>query len=192
MNSKQPTAAHNTLADPCKTRPAPPPISAITQPYADLWRVDFVVLGRPIPQPRASHGSHGRKYYPKEITDHRTAILDAFCAASGHSVGDEPYFPSSSSLALMMDCEFVFPLDVKKSWTKDTKEAARRGNLPATNRLLGDWDNLAKMVQDALNGHAFSDDQFVVGTRHTVKRYQRLDDDNDQPRTIVRIEMVNV
>lgn len=89
-----------------------------------------------------------------------------------------------------MDCEFIFPLDVKKSWDKNKKQLASAGRLPATNRLLGDWDNLAKMVQDALNGHAYADDQFVVGTRHTVKRYQRTDDPDDVPRTIVRIEVV--
>lgn len=70
MKKKGSTAAQEAPAvefrQPPQSSPTPPLVSQITQPYADLWRVDFVVLGVPVPQPRASHGRGGAEILPHQ------------------------------------------------------------------------------------------------------------------------------
>ena len=60
--------------------------------------------------------------------------------------------------------EMIFQIKIPKSWSKK-KKAGYKKEIP-----VGDCDNYAKSVKDALNGLAYKDDRQVVDMR-AIKRY---------------------
>lgn len=62
----------------------------------------------------------------------------------------------------------VFVMPIPKTWSIPKRRAAEAGrSLPVTKP---DWDNLAKLVSDALNGIAWADDA-AVARAEVLKRY---------------------
>lgn len=59
---------------------------------------------------------------------------------------------------LLIRCRFIFP--IPKSWPKWKRRDAAIGKLMHTS--APDYDNLAKLVADALNGIVYKDDRQIV------------------------------
>ncbi len=97
----------------------------------------------------------GRAYTPAETANAERAVLAAFLRATGRTVADPPLFAAGP---VAVEVAVLMPLP--KSAPK------RERSRPYTARP--DADNVAKLVLDALNGHAWRDDAQVVDL-HIVK-----------------------
>nr|DAG40359.1 MAG TPA: Endodeoxyribonuclease RusA [Caudoviricetes sp.] len=67
---------------------------------------------------------------------------------------------------------------IPKSATKAKRELMLTGKIRPT--VKPDWDNLGKLVSDALNGIAYDDDKSVVDA--SVRKYY-----SDRPRTQITV-----
>ena len=111
----------------------------------------FEILGQPVAKARPRLGRYGGIYTPTATTDQEERIRWAFLAA-----GYSPQTRTASSFALLVRCYFK-------------------------GKALSDWDNLGKLVSDALNGMVWKDDRQV--TMATVEKFAQ----DPNPRTEVRI-----
>ena len=123
-----------------------------------MAKITFVVLGQPVPQPRArvtTRGKFAHAYTPKKhpITVYREAIREAAIAAGAK--------PHDELVELWIYAYYVRP--PSHSTKKGLKKTA-----PKTPRA--DTDNLAKGIMDALTGAAWDDDQ-QVHRLHTTKEF---------------------
>lgn len=132
--------------------------------------ITFTVLGTPKGKSRprfTTRGKYVQTYQPKEDKVREAAIKAAYLAAAGN-VG-----PHSGPVAMTIEAVFLKP----ESWSKNKKlTTGAKTSKP-------DVDNIAKLVQDALNKVAYLDDaQIVRVTAH--KRF------GDTEETIVSVERI--
>lgn len=73
-------------------------------------------------------------------------------------------FPDGASLIMTVIARFPIP----KSYTKSKRQKIAEGNLYPSKKP--DWDNIGKVVSDALNKIAYDDDSAIVEA-HTYKEY---------------------
>lgn len=123
--------------------------------------MNFTVEGQPVPQPRArisTRGGFARGYVPAKhpIHAYRQAVAAAARIACPHPT-DDP-----------VEITFWFTIARPKS---HLNKSGIKKNAPLFPK--GDWDNLAKGVQDAMNGIVWYDDSQVVDA-HVYKRYGRI------------------
>lgn len=126
--------------------------------------ITFTIPGNPVPQPRprfTTRGKFGKAYTPSRhpVNAYRRAIAAAAVEA-GAGVHEQP-------VQCVIDAVFARP-----------KSHARMKTPPAL--PVADCDNIAKAVQDALNGVAWKDDR-QVGRLVVEKSY------GPEGRTTVRI-----
>lgn len=105
------------------------------------WRMKLIVPGRPVSWQRA--GSFGKRHFtPKKMAQHQRRVKDlAYQIWRGRAPWKGP---------IAADLYFSFPLN------KDGAETAA---------LIGDADNLAKCILDALSGIVYDDDRQVFPVR---------------------------
>lgn len=142
-----------------------------------LARVEFTIPGRPTAWARAggNAGADGRG--ARRFTPHkqRAAMRTVQQAWKARSLQDRRNAPMlSGALKLEVLCVYAIPV----SWSPSKREAARRGLVWKTS--VPDWDNLGKLVGDALNGHAYTDDA-MIAVASVAKRY------GDPERTVIRV-----
>ncbi len=117
-------------------------------------------------------GGHARQYTPKETVNAEAEVRAAFRAA----------YPSWAAL----DCPVVLNVrsyhPIPASMPKWKRELAEAEAWPYTGKP--DWDNIGKLVADALNKIAWCDDSRVFDGR-TVKLYSL------QPRVEVYAEFLD-
>jgi len=113
-------------------------------------RVHFTVPGKPSPKARARTTKTGHTYTPKPTQLAEARVLECFLAA--HPGWD----PIVGPVRLYVHAFFEPPV----SWSKKDKAAALDGTTYPTGRP--DWDNIAKLVTDALNEVAYRDDSQIV------------------------------
>lgn len=124
----------------------------------------FTVPGEPFGKQRPKFG-RGRTYTPSETKAHEDHIRWLYRAAHG------PFFQRPE---IHITACFAPP----KTATKKAREAMLAGEIrPA---VKPDWDNIGKLICDALNGFAYQDDKNVVKAT-VVKVYA------ERPRVEVRI-----
>ncbi|RJQ28374.1 RusA family crossover junction endodeoxyribonuclease [Candidatus Parcubacteria bacterium] len=151
------------------SEPEPIPFSSCETP--NILR--FTIPGEPKAKQRArsfQRGSFRGTYTPKETVNYENHVKACFTA-------EHPdWTPTEMDVELSVTA-FWPPL---KSWLKSKKKMAfvvqeliRRHSKP-------DWDNVGKIISDALNGIAYRDDSQVTDA-HTRKRYS--------PRPRVEVEM---
>ena len=109
--------------------------------------ITFFVEGKPQGKGRPRF-SKNVVYTPQKTIEYEHRIADAYhgeCAVG----------------SLFVDIKAFFA--IPKSYTKEQKNAIRKGNLSPTKKP--DADNIGKVVLDALNGIAYEDDKQVVDLR---------------------------
>ena len=107
----------------------------------------FVVDGKPVTKARPRF-ARGRAYTPATTVEAEERVRAAYWAASALKYGRVVMFVG----AVEMTCVFALP-----------------------NRRRRDWDNLAKLVCDALNGVAYRDDDQI----HDATIQKRYTNDGD-------------
>lgn len=92
-------------------------------------------------------------FTPKETVNYETLIREVFAVK----------YPAFKLIegAVGIDIEAVFPIPA--SWSKKKKAAAAARELRHTSKP--DWDNIGKIVTDALNGFAYKDDSQAVDVK---------------------------
>lgn len=135
--------------------------------------MQFFVSGSPVgkARPRFSRKS-GCVYTP-----HKTAVAESVVADEARRQIGTPCISGPVELVVQ------FTLPIPKSWPRHKQEAARKGLLMPITRP--DYDNLAKLCSDALNGIAYEDDCQIV--RAVIeKRY------GDEPGSLVRFHSLDI
>ncbi len=129
----------------------------MTQPYLfpdlaefHLVRVDMTPRGKE----RAGRGKNGTFYTPRQTVKVETQITFAW----KNQVGRQAY-PAHVPVVFILEVNFERPLSARKG------KAFRK--YPT---VKPDWDNIGKLVADALNTVAYHDDCQVVEA-HIYKRY---------------------
>lgn len=114
--------------------------------------VIIVIPDKPVPKGRPRYTRQGRCYTPKQ-TLQAEQLVKAVALTQLGSIRLQG--------ALGLELLTVFPVPV--SWSKKKRAAALRGEIrPA---CKPDFDNLAKLYCDALNGLLWEDDKQVVDGR---------------------------
>lgn len=132
-------------------------------------RYRVVIPAKPQPKGRARVGKKGQvPYTPKQ-----TGIAEAWVRMRVVEAVGTPRLEGPVAMRA------TFVMQVPRSWSKAKQSAALRGEVHPVTRP--DWDNMSKLLSDALNGVAWADDASVVRAE-VVKRY------GPEPCTIVEWE----
>jgi Holliday junction resolvase RusA-like endonuclease len=102
------------------------------------YEVRFVVEGRPVPKARPRMARSGHVYTPTKTVEAEQVIAEAYAMASMATHG--------KIVKMVGDVEI-------------------RMGFMMPDRRRSDWDNLAKLVCDALNGVAYDDDTQIVNAQ---------------------------
>lgn len=133
--------------------------------------IEFIVDGQPQRKRRPRFrriGNYVQTYTPKETHDYEKHIVDCYLEQVGQVMLED--------VPIKVNITAYF--QVPKAFSKRKRQEAITHIIKPHNRL--DVDNIAKVVLDALNGVAYSDDHYI--TDLTIrKRYA------EQPRLEVRI-----
>jgi Holliday junction resolvase RusA-like endonuclease len=135
------------------------------------------IPGDPIPQPRARATRGGHMYTPgKTIRPYKQAIA----IRVGLEAKRRRWKASDGPFEIVIVCVFARP---PSHWTKAGDLAASAPAFPGLR--CGDWDNLAKGVQDAVTacGGVWHDDTQVIDGR-AIKRFAAR---GEPARTIIQI-----
>lgn len=135
-------------------------------------KVSFVVHGEPLGKGRPKFDTRGpyvRAVTPQKTVNYETRVMMEYQAQCGGA-----FFHRNEALGMRITAYKQIPKSTsKKRMLQMLEGLIRPGKKP-------DWDNIGKIVCDALNGIAFQDDsQIVSGT--TIKKY------SEQPRVEVEI-----
>lgn len=131
----------------------------------------FEILGEPIGKQRpkfARIGNFTRTYTPKETVNYENWVKLSYQNFGGENFGDAP-------LKVQITAKYPIP----KSFSKKKHEMAVDGEIRPTTKP--DCDNIAKIICDALNGIAYTDDKQIVSL-NVCKKYA------ETPKVIVQID----
>ncbi len=116
----------------------------------------FCVPGRPIPKGRIRVPRRGRAYTPQRTRAYERRIKDAFSLA----------YPRHRPWRGPVDMVVVATCAPPRKWSAAKREEAKAMEWPCPRRP--DWDNVGKIVSDALNGLAYADDAQIAGVTITM------------------------
>lgn len=134
--------------------------------------VKFTICGKPMGKGRARDrivGKYVQKYTPKETVNYEVLVRMEYAAQCGSH-----RFPDDKALGMLITAA----IPVNKSTSQRKAERMLQGLIRPGKKP--DWDNVGKIICDALNGVAFRDDALIVDGR-TVKTY------GDRPMVTVEI-----
>lgn len=117
-------------------------------------KIKFTIYGEPVGKQRpkfASRGKFVQAYTPKKTENYENLIKLEYQAQVGNDM-----FPRERALGMLITAYKGVPKGTSKK---------REGLMSLRKILPGkkpDWDNIGKVVSDALNGIAFADDAQIV------------------------------
>ena len=132
----------------------------------DMRNVSFTVPGKPTGKARprvVTVNGHARAYTPKETAEYEGNIRLEYRAQCGNA-----YFKRGVPLMV----QIVVYMPIPKSASQKQREKMLRGALQPVKKP--DWDNIGKIICDALNGVAWHDDAKIVLA--TVSKRYGLDE----------------
>ena len=131
-------------------------------------KIEFTVPGQPVGWQRTGYNRNtGAKYTQAKTRKHEQLVAWAYKKAFGGYM-----FPKGTFL----DMEIFAFVEIPKSVPKYKRAKMLSGEIRPT--VKPDWDNIGKLIADALNKVAYDDDKCIVDAR--VKKYY-----SDAPRTVV-------
>ena len=139
-------------------------------------KVEFTIPGRPVAWARTGHGSGARVGRATRFTPklQRKAMQTVQRMWNAYAAQARRNAPLTGPLKLEVLCVYAIPA----SWIKAKQAAAHAGLVWKTS--VPDFDNLAKLVSDALNRHAYADDA-MIAVASVAKRY------GSPERTVIRL-----
>ena len=133
--------------------------------------ISFTVPGDPFGKQRPRHTKWtGHTYTPKETKNHEEVIAWTYRKNFGNF-----RFPDKTYI----DIGIIAYIGIPKSASKAVREKMIAGEIRPT--VKPDWDNIGKLVTDALNGIAYDDDKNIVDA--IVRKYY-----STIPRTVIFIK----
>ena len=133
--------------------------------------IKLIIPGQPCAKGRPRLGKYGT-YTPDKTVNYETLVKQLYIT--------EHYGKQlEGALNLKVTAYFQIP----KSKSKKIKEAMLKSDIRPTGRP--DWDNVGKIISDALNGLAYHDDSQIVTA--TVEKWY-----SDNPRVEVEIQEIGV
>lgn len=136
-------------------------------------QIEFTVPGEPFGKQRPRHSRvSGTTYTPRETREHEALIRQEYRKQCGTK------FPEGAQLRITVTAVMGIP----KSTPKCRRSAMLSGAIRPTKKP--DWDNIGKLVCDALNGVAYDDDKCVCEA--VVRKFYGC-----EPRILVRLEDIN-
>lgn len=122
--------------------------------------IRFEIPGPPVAKQRHRTTKTGHAYTPTKTVNYENLVK----MIAAQEVDKTEGWQTRGQFALAVVAYFPVP----KSWPKARKELALANKIHPTSRP--DWDNVGKIVSDALNGIVWHDDSMVVQAA-TVKAY---------------------
>ncbi len=114
--------------------------------------IKFTVEGEPFGKQRPRHSRYAKKpYTPNKTTQHEQLIKQAYILQCQNT-----RFPDGSYIHLNVTAYMKIPKSASLKKRADMLSGALK---PAKKP---DWDNIGKLVSDALNGLAYNDDKNIV------------------------------
>ena len=141
-------------------------------------KVKFIILGEPNGKGRPKFDTRGP--YVRAVTPKKTANYEALVKMEYQAQCDGYMFDSRAALGMVVTAAYK---PIPKSTSKK-KRVLMLGNIIWPTKKP-DWDNVGKIVCDALNKIAFCDDTQIVDGR-VIKRYA------EQPRVEVEIWQLGI
>ena len=137
-------------------------------------KISFTVDGDPFGWQRTGQNRYTKATYTQGKTrKHEQLVAWAYkAAAGGFSFPDETH----------IELRVIAFMKIPKGTSKKKREKMLSGEIRPI--VKPDWDNIGKLVSDALNGIAYKDDKYVVDA--VVRKFY-----SDHPRTQVSITEAN-
>ncbi len=134
-------------------------------------KIEFTVEEEPFGKQRPRHNRiTNTTYTPAETKQHEQAIAWAY----RRQCGAFRFSPN-----VYIDIRVIAYMKIPKSVSKIKRQMMINGTIRPT--VKPDWDNIGKLVADALNGVAYDDDKCIVDAM--VRKFYSTD-----PRTVVIIQ----
>lgn len=140
-------------------------------------KVKFIILGEPNGKGRPKFDTRGP--YVKAVTPKKTANYEALVKMEYQAQCDGFMFSRDAALGMLVTAYKPIPKSTSKK-----KRVLMLGDIIRPTKKP-DWDNVGKIVCDALNKIAFCDDTQIVDGR-VIKRYA------EQPRVEVEIWQLGI
>lgn len=121
--------------------------------------IHFTVPGPPFGKQRPQHTKYGHDYTPKETRAYEEFAKKCFFVAAGSS-----FIPLQGALRIKIFAGYPIP----KSTSKKQRALMLENKVLPTKKP--DWDNIGKIICDALNGVAYKDDAQITDPS-MCKRY---------------------
>ncbi len=122
-------------------------------------RIEFTVYGEPIGKGRPRFTRQGHTYTPQKTVGYEELIRTEY-----HSRYDGMQFETDEPLCM----QIIAYVGIPKSASKRKQELMRQGIIRPAKKP--DWDNIAKIIGDALNKTAYPDDKQIVNA-HIEKHF---------------------
>ena len=140
-------------------------------------KVKFIILGEPNGKGRPKFDTRGP--YVRAVTPQKTANYEALVKMEYQAQCDGFMFSRDAALGMLVTAYKPIPKSTSKK-----KRVLMLGDIIRPTKKP-DWDNVGKIVCDALNKIAFCDDTQIVDGR-VIKRYA------EQPRVEVEIWQLGI
>lgn len=121
--------------------------------------IHFTVPGMPFGKQRPRHTKYGHDYTPKETVAYEKLAEQCFLTAVGCG-----FVPLQGALRIKIFAGYPIP----KSTSKKQRALMLENKVLPTKKP--DWDNVGKIICDALNGVAYKDDAQITKSE-VDKRY---------------------
>lgn len=137
--------------------------------------IRFTIPGKPFGWQRAGQNHRTGAVYTQEKTRQHEAMV----ALAYKQAYKNFRFPSGTYVDMRVIAYFPIP----KSKTKAVQQKMRNGEIRPT--VKPDFDNIGKLIADALNGVAYDDDKCIVDAQ--VRKFY-----SDNPRTEVILQIATI
>lgn len=138
-------------------------------------KVKFTIDGNPIGWQRVGYNRYtGAKFTQEKTRQHEQLVALMYRQQAGAF-----RFPKGTYL----DMRVIAYLPIPKSKNKIERQLMIEGKIRPT--VKPDWDNIGKLIADALNGIAYDDDKCIVDAQ--VRKFY-----SDNPRTEVILQIATI